>query len=421
MAWANGGASGWQPGPAGPWGPDRPGRRGPSPLARLLIPAILAFAVQVPFTIAQASRSGWGTPAVVDVIAAIAGPLALLLSRRLPGPVVAFCGVAALADLLLVSAPMGFVPPPVALAFAVILAIVRGARIWALATLGVIWVTILVLLGLGETPFHPARTVVFGFGLLLAFGAGEFLRSRRERWEQYRARAQQQRRTAEQDERVRIARELHDVLAHSLSSINVQAGVALHLLDSQPERAGEALAAIKTASKDALDEVRSVIGVLRSDDRADDAAPRRPEPGLADLDDLAEPLRSSGVEVRLSVQPGIAPPTAVQLALYRIAQESLTNALRHANARSVTVEVAQTELAVELTVTDDGSGAPAKPGGSGLLGMQERAALLGGSLEAGPIDGGFRVHAVLPSSPTHASAPTASATSASAPSGEEST
>ncbi|CAN5296705.1 hypothetical protein BH09ACT5_BH09ACT5_22020 [soil metagenome] len=203
-----------------------------------------------------------------------------------------------------------------------------------------------------------------------------------------------------QAERVRIARELHDVLAHSLSQINVQASVGLHLMDKQPARASEALASIKETSKTALDEVRSVLGVLRAEGGQDPSAPLVPEPDLSRLPGLAASVTSQGVEVALRNDVADA-PKAVQLAVYRIVQESLTNVVRHAGATHAAVVIAQEGDDYVVTVDDDGSGphahADGTTGGRGLLGMHERAELLGGTLTTGasPL-GGFRVTARIP-------------------------
>jgi len=189
------------------------------------------------------------------------------------------------------------------------------------------------------------------------------------------------------------------VLAHSLSQINVQASVGLHLMDKQPEKAAAALASIKETSKTALDEVRSVLGVLRAEDGADPSAPLIPEPDLARLAGLAASVTSQGIDVSLDNRLGAA-PQAVQLAIYRIVQESLTNVVRHAHAASARVVLEETAASYTITVTDDGDGVVAhaeRSGGRGLLGMHERAELLGGTLDAGPVpDGGFRVAATIP-------------------------
>jgi signal transduction histidine kinase len=214
--------------------------------------------------------------------------------------------------------------------------------------------------------------------------------------ERARARAEQERRQ-QSEERLRIARELHDVLGHHLSLINVQAGVGLHLLDSRPEQAREALTAIKSASAEALREVRTVLGVLRPED---EQAPRAPAPGL---DGLAELTAEAGlpVTVRRTGQPRPL-PAEVDRAAYRIVQEALTNVRRHAGTGvSAEVIVGYEPGAVRVVVTDDGvgPGAPveASDEGNGIAGMRARAAALGGTLSAGPAPGGgFRVEATFP-------------------------
>lgn len=375
-------------------------RRG-SARARLIIPAVVAFLLQVPFAIWQVVRDD-GAPLVwLGLLAAVAGPLALLAARRYPGPVVVLCAAAASVDFLIDPATgpgSGFGPPPVALAFAVALAIIRGARLWAFASIAAIWLAVLAWGLLVAPTWHPGRFLGVTVVLLIVGLLGERFRSRRDRWARYQAEVRRTRISTEQAERVRMARELHDVLAHSLSSINVQAGMGLHLIESRPERAAEALAAIKTASKDALDEVRSVIGALRSDPSGQ--PPTRPQPGLDRLEELAEPARTSGIDVVIENALESPPSSAVQLALYRIVQESMTNIVRHSDARAVTVTLSELGDAVELRVADDGTAAPPadRPADArGLVGMEERAVLLGGSLEAGPVrSGGFVVHAVIP-------------------------
>jgi signal transduction histidine kinase len=197
---------------------------------------------------------------------------------------------------------------------------------------------------------------------------------------------------------MRIARELHDVLAHSISVINVQAGVALHLLERQPEQARPALVAITQASRDALRELRATLGVLRG---AGDEDPRAPAPTLARLDDLVSNASTAGVQVQVNVTGAERPlPPGVDLAAYRIAQESLTNVARHARPASATLSIAYGAEELVVEVQDDGRAAPearAVREGHGLIGMRERAASVGGQLEAGPRpEGGFRVRARLP-------------------------
>jgi signal transduction histidine kinase len=243
---------------------------------------------------------------------------------------------------------------------------------------------------LGET-WHPFRIALATLALAASFGIGSFVRTRRARFAEFRAEAQRRRKAAEQRERVRIARELHDVIGHALSQINVQASVGLHLMDRDPEQARTALGSIKETSKTALDEVRSVLGVIR-----DGEAPLAPQAELAELPRLIAGVRSPGLEPELVDRLESAPRRAVQFAAYRIAQEALTNVVRHAGAARAIVTLDRAGDDLVLTVDDDGAGFDDHEG-SGILGMRERAALLGGSVEIGasPI-GGTRVTARLP-------------------------
>jgi signal transduction histidine kinase len=200
------------------------------------------------------------------------------------------------------------------------------------------------------------------------------------------------------EERMHIARELHDVVAHNMSLINIQAGVALHLIDQQPEQARESLGLIKQASKEALVELRSILGVLR---HVDD---RQPVPTLADLDRLVDNARGSGLDVRLEVPNGVATagamPRPIDLAAYRIVQEALTNVAKHSDRQAAVVRIREDDGELLVEVLDEGSHRPDAPHeGFGLVGMRERAASVGGRVEAGPRPGrGFAVRAWLPMS-----------------------
>ena len=200
------------------------------------------------------------------------------------------------------------------------------------------------------------------------------------------------------EERMRIARELHDVVAHGLAMINVQAGVAAHQFDRRPEQAREALFTIKDASHAALQEVRATLGVLRQS--GDEDGSLRPPPGLDELPELAASAAAAGIEVDLAI--GDTPPdlpVGVSMAAYRIAQEALTNVTRHADTDRACITVAATTstLVVEIEDGGRGSGGAAVTGGHGLIGMRERAAAMGGRLEAGDRPGGgYRVRATLP-------------------------
>ena len=200
------------------------------------------------------------------------------------------------------------------------------------------------------------------------------------------------------DERLRIARDLHDVIAHSIASINVQAGSAIHVMDRRPEQARESLLAIKDASGEALTELRSTIGVMRGSEDGD--APRTPAPSLAHLDPLVETAARAGLPVGVGVRGEPRPlPSAVDVAGYRIVQESLTNVVRHAHAREAMVNVEYHRASVEIEILDDGrngTGGAGEPG-HGIAGMRERAQAVGGQVEMGPrFSGGFRVWARLP-------------------------
>ncbi len=201
------------------------------------------------------------------------------------------------------------------------------------------------------------------------------------------------------EERIRIARELHDAVAHNMSLINIQAGVALHLMDDDPRLARDALTTIKGASKEALVELRSILGVLRG---VDDDAPRAPAPSLERLPDLLLTAAASGVEVRLDVEGDLSGiPRNTDLAAFRIVQESLTNVARHAGVPTAEVRIRAQDGTLDVEVLDDGNGrsgrADLPSGGNGIPGMQERAHAVGGRLTAGPRPGrGFAVHAELP-------------------------
>jgi signal transduction histidine kinase len=210
-------------------------------------------------------------------------------------------------------------------------------------------------------------------------------------------RAEQDARRRVDEERLRIARELHDVVAHTMATINVQAGVAAHVLSTRPEAAAESLQAIKAASKEGLRELRAILNVLR---QADDADPTQPAPGTAQLEALITGARRAGLETAFTVTGDpVRLPAAVDLAAYRIVQESLTNAIRHAGPATAAVSLSYREDELQIEVTDTGQGPPAgaTSAGHGLAGMRERAAAVGGTLQAAPgPGGGYRVAARLP-------------------------
>ena len=239
--------------------------------------------------------------------------------------------------------------------------------------------------------------------VLVAGVTGHSVRERRRHAAAFGAQAAAQAVTAE---RLRIARELHDMVAHSIGIIAIQAGVGSRVIDTQPQEARKALSAIETTSRDTLSGLRRMLGALRQAgpggvpaDPAHEAPPLDPAPGLADLDRLAATTRDAGVRVDVRWAGERRPlPADLDLSAYRIVQEAVTNVVRHAGTRSCRVTVTQRDEEIAVEVLDDGRGSGRPPGtGYGLVGMRERVALLHGEFTAGPRpDGGFRVAARLP-------------------------
>jgi signal transduction histidine kinase len=240
--------------------------------------------------------------------------------------------------------------------------------------------------------------------LTLAWFAGVALGTRTEQTRELRERvaaAERERRLAADrataDERNRIARELHDVVAHSVSVMVVQASGVRRLLNSDQEREREALLSVERIGREALNEMRRMLGVMRAGEEQQTAA-LAPQPGLQHLDRLIAQVEEAGlaVDVRIEGSRQELPP-GVDLSAYRIVQEGLTNALKHAKGAHAEVVVRYTEEGVEVEIVDDGPGADGDVNGQGLVGMRERVALYGGTLDAGPRDGGgFVLRAQLP-------------------------
>jgi signal transduction histidine kinase len=227
---------------------------------------------------------------------------------------------------------------------------------------------------------------------------GWSMQSRRLRYDALEREQDQAELRAAAQERLRIAQELHDVIGHSLGVIAVQAGVGMHMIDTAPEEARQALEHISRTSRSSLAEIRRLLGLVRAGDGP--GAPYAPTPGLPDLVRLAEEVSGSGLAVDLSMPPDAADlPPGVELAAYRIVQEALTNARKHAGATRATVRLAVERGVLCVAVADDGTGPAdgAAAGGHGLIGMRERVAVYGGSLHVGPDPGGgCRVTATLP-------------------------
>ncbi|WP_026425645.1 sensor histidine kinase [Actinokineospora inagensis] len=255
-------------------------------------------------------------------------------------------------------------------ALAVVLAVVAGGVVWNGQ-----WVTVLL----------PGAVVVIGWG------AGMLRAQYRVYAETLAAQGERERAALVTDERLRIARELHDVVAHSMSVITVQADMGRLVLDRKPAAAAAALGVIETTGREALTELRRMLGVLRSPGSLE------PAPGLAGLDELVARTSSAGVDVDVVLHGTPHPlPAGIDVSAYRIVQEALTNVVKHAETQTCRVTIAYAEDAVLLTITDNGRGGSPGPGGHGLIGMRERTTLCGGELSAGPIPGGFEVAARLP-------------------------
>jgi signal transduction histidine kinase len=345
-----------------------------------------------------------------------AGPLALLARRRWPARVLAVtlaCGLAYAAR----TYPEG--PSSLAIypaLWTVALTLPRRTA-WVAAGGTALAVAGAELFLYGATMFdgEPLYAAVTVFA---AMWWGEAVRARRAYVAELRDRAERAERTREEEarrrvdeERMRIARELHDVVSHTIGVISVQAGVAAHLLERRPDKAADSLAAIRQASDEALGELHAMLGVLRDGDGRGARAPLSPAPGLGELDALVAQAAGTGLEVKVSLagRPRRLPP-AVDLACYRVVQESLTNVVRHAGASRADITVTHGDGRVEVEIADDGNGVESAVGrpsadpdrqdrrsGQGILGMRERARALGGTLDAGPRPGGgFRVRASLP-------------------------
>jgi len=369
--------------------------------------ALAVGVVQVAGTYLAGRRQADREP--FDVLAGlllVAGPGALVVRRRFP---VAVYVAAFTATLAYVS--LGYPRGPVffSLIASFLTVVLAGHRVVAWVGLAVGYVCFLWAEVVFQDADSPGWEALVGLAawLLVLAAAGEGLRIRRVRTEEAARAQEEEARRRAGEERLRIARELHDVLAHNISLINVQAGVALHLMEEQPEQARTALTAIKAASKDALGELRSVLDVLRmtgpggrSWGEVDEGAPRTPTAGLEDLDRLVSGATAAGVDVRVVTEGTPRPlPPSVDLAAFRIVQEALTNVTRHAGHATATISLTYGEEGLTVEVDDDGRGVNgAGPGsGNGIRGMKERASALGGELEAGPKPGGgFRVTASLP-------------------------
>ena len=359
-------------------------RRHPS-----LADAGVALLLAAGYLVRQTAFDRWwlGVPLVLLLV------VPLVLRRRYPLAVLMLVATATLAYDLFYPA---FVP--LALGIAVYTAAAHLRRTISLAGSAAVAAAVAVVL-LVRQGYPPTIPTLLGFGL--AWVIGDNMQTRRVYWntlEERAARLEREREAeaerAVAEEQARIARELHDVLAHNVSVIVMHAAAGNDAFDTRPQRAHEALQTIETIGRAALTDLRRLLGAIREDD-----ASYQPQPGLEQIDELLARIRSSGLDVALQVEGKPQPlPVALELSAYRIIQEALTNTLKHAHASHVDVTLRYCARALDVEVRDNGRGnSNAHRGGSGLIGMRERVAAFGGSLAAGPsTTGGFAVAARFP-------------------------
>ncbi|WP_229697521.1 sensor histidine kinase [Streptomyces lasiicapitis] len=335
--------------------------------------------------------------------------LALVFRRRAPWIVLAATSGLSIVELV-TSGPRAPVVMGAVIALYTVAASTNRPTTWRVGLVTMTGLTGVAMLA-GPLPWYAQENLGIFAWSGMAAAAGDAVRSRRAFVDAMRERAERAERTREEEarrrvaeERLRIARDLHDVVAHHIALVNVQAGVAAHVMDKRPDQAKEALAHVRDASRSALGELRATVGLLRQ--TGDPEAPTEPAPGLGRLDDLVDTFRHAGLPVDVARgDADLSLPAAVDLAAYRIIQEALTNVQKHAGEHAkAEVSVVRVGPNLEVTVLDDGAGTdaqapddPDRGGGHGLLGMRERVSALGGRCSAGPrYGGGFRVHAILP-------------------------
>ncbi|WP_073706583.1 sensor histidine kinase [Glutamicibacter sp. 0426] len=345
-------------------------RRRP-PLA--ILPVAVAV-IQLAGTHFASMHQGRTLP-LAAILLLLAGPALLLLRRRAPGPMAAGAAAIALAYL---AAGFPFGPFLASLLVALVIAVVTGARWWA-------WGAAIVF-GAGAwllaAQLAEQRIYLLLAWLVVLLLIGELAKAGRNRREDRRKAEAERRRHERDEERLVLARDIHDVVAHSLSMINVQASVALHLAqkDPDPDQLIEALGNIKSGSSHALAEVREVLSVLRHD------APRIPSQRIAQLPELVSRVSSGELSVKYEA-PDLLPVWLDERAentIYRAVQESLTNIVRHAHATRAAITFAADDTQAEVTIADDGIGMAAAEEGNGLRGLRERVQQLGGTVSLGP-------------------------------------
>ncbi|MEU8685142.1 sensor histidine kinase [Streptomyces sp. NPDC048611] len=362
-------------------------------------------------------------PSATTVVLAALACAALVLRRRLPRSVLAATGALTVIELICRgSDPRAPVAGAAVIALFTLASRTDRPTTWRVGALTVVGLTAAAML-YGPRPWYAQENIGIFAWTGMAAAAGDAVRSRRAFVTAIRERAERAERTREEEarrrvaeERMRIARELHDVVAHHIALVNVQAGVASHVMDSRPDQAKQALAHVREASRSALDELRATVGLLRQSD--DPKAPTEPAPGLGVLDQLVDGFVRAGIPVDLEIpQPTRTLPASVDLTAYRVVQEALTNIHKHAGEGArATVRIGHSDTTLTVTVLDDGAGRAGVPrqkggdrppveagepedsgGGHGLVGMRERVFALRGTVVTGPrAAGGFQVRVTLP-------------------------
>ncbi len=350
---------------------------------------------------------GWTArnPDSLSLVLMVLGAAAIVFRRRDPMKVLAVTGTASVVESITAD-PRAPVAMSAVIALYTVASTTDRPTTWRVGLLTMTVLTGSAMLA-GPLPWYAQENLGIFAWTGMAATAGDAVRSRRAFVDAIRERAERAERTREEEarrrvaeERLRIARDLHDVVAHHIALVNVQAGVAAHVMDKRPDQAKEALAHVREASRSALNELRATVGLLRQS--GDPEAPTEPAPGLHRLAELVGTFHNAGLQVEVArADQGTTLPAAIDLAAYRVIQEALTNVQKHAGTEAkAEVSVVRVGPNIEITVLDNGpgqDGGPEEGGGHGLLGMRERVTAVGGDCTAGPrYGGGFRVHAILP-------------------------
>ena len=365
------------------------GRRFAGPPTSFIV--ITVALIQVAGTLFSAGHQDAPRPLdALAILLLLAGPAGLAFRKQAPAVMLP---VALVATGAYVGLGYAWGPIPLSLAVALVLTSSAGLRWQAWVGAGIAAAAVVFAAALSGDPNWPLRASAgVGWAAILVL-IGQGFRRRSERFAEYRRRREAARKAERDEYRLTLARDIHDVVAHSLSMINVQASVALHVGSDDPAKLRPALEAIKAASKESLTEVRQLLGVLREDVPLAPAA----RPTLARIPELVKNAELGGLQVRFEDHSNHElVGLAQQEAAYRIIQEALTNVGRHSGAQSAVVHLSHAEEALTVRIDDDGAGMGGALPGNGLTGMRERAVALGGTLTLHELQPGLRVEALLP-------------------------